>query len=129
MLSYSNSQACCPLNSYWFAGVINVDWLWLSNQLLTQRLQTTCPSSLWVRIQTGTLDSFMWGSYPASLRNVSGSTQVPIRAWNNARKGTWGLPPPVRLERRDMTYTSVFFLYFGNGAGTRLIGKKMCYFD
>jgi hypothetical protein len=43
--------------------------------------------------------------YPASLRNVGGSTQVPVRAWNNARKGTWGLPPPVKLERRDMTYT------------------------
>jgi hypothetical protein len=22
-----------------------------------------------------------------------------------SRKGTWGLPPPVKLERRDMTYT------------------------
>jgi hypothetical protein len=41
---------------------------------------------------------------PASLRNVGGSTQVPVRAWNNARKGTWGLPPPVKLDRRDMTY-------------------------
>jgi hypothetical protein len=51
------------------------------------------------------LDSLMGGSYPASLRNVGGSTQVPVRAWNNARKGTWGLPPPVKLERRDMTYT------------------------
>jgi hypothetical protein len=30
---------------------------------------------------------------------------VPNRAWNNARKGTWGLPPAVKLERRDMTYT------------------------
>jgi hypothetical protein len=47
----------------------------------------------------------MWGSYPASLRNVNGSTQVPVRAWNNARKGTWGLPPPVKLERRNITYT------------------------
>jgi hypothetical protein len=36
---------------------------------------------------------------------VGGSTWVPVRAWNNARKGTWGLPPPVKLERRDMTYT------------------------
>jgi hypothetical protein len=36
-----------------------------------------------------------------SLRNVGGSTQVPVRAWNNARKGT----PPVKLERRQMTYT------------------------
>jgi hypothetical protein len=69
------------------------------------RFYRTSPSPLWVRIPTGTLDSFMWGSYPASLRNVGGSTQVPVRAWNNARKGTWGLPPPVKLERRDMTYT------------------------
>jgi hypothetical protein len=38
------------------------------------------------------LDSFMWGSYPASLRNVGGSTQVPVSAWNNARKGTRGFP-------------------------------------
>jgi hypothetical protein len=45
----------------------------------------------------------MWGSYPAGLRNVGGSTQVLVRAWNNARKGTF--PPPVKLERRDMTYT------------------------
>jgi hypothetical protein len=47
----------------------------------------------------------MWGSYPASLRNVGGSTQVPVREWNNARKGTWGLPPPVKLKHRDMTNT------------------------
>jgi hypothetical protein len=66
---------------------------------------TTCPSPLWVGIPTWTLDSFMWGSYPASLRNVGGSTQVPVRAWNKARTGTWGLPPPVKLERRDMTNT------------------------
>jgi hypothetical protein len=43
--------------------------------------------------------------YPASLRNVGGYIQVPVRAWNNARKGTWGLPPPVKLERRNMTYS------------------------
>jgi hypothetical protein len=60
---------------------------------------------MWVRIPAGTLDSFMWGSYPASLRNVGCSTQVPVRVWNNARNGTWGLPPPVKLERRHMTYT------------------------
>jgi hypothetical protein len=52
---------------------------------------------------TETLESFLWGSYPASLRIVGGSIQVPVRAWNNARKGTWGLPPPVKLE--PMTYT------------------------
>jgi predicted phosphoadenosine phosphosulfate sulfurtransferase len=63
------------------------------------------PLTVWVRIPTKTLDSFMWVSYPASIRNVSSSTQVPVRAWNNARKGTWGLPPPVKLERRDLTYT------------------------
>jgi hypothetical protein len=47
----------------------------------------------------------MWRSYPASLRNVGGSTQVPVRAWNNARKGIWGLPSPVKLERRQITFT------------------------
>jgi hypothetical protein len=50
------------------------------------------------------LDSFMWESYPASLRNVCRSTQVPVRAWN-ARKSTWGLPPPVKLECRHMIFT------------------------
>jgi hypothetical protein len=28
---------------------------------------------------------FMWGSYPASLRNVGGSTRVPVRAWKMHR--------------------------------------------
>jgi hypothetical protein len=55
---------------------------------------------LLVRIPTRTLNYFMWGSYPASLRNVGGSTQVPVHAWNNARKGTWGLSPS-KLKRRD----------------------------
>ena len=43
------------------------------------------PSPLWVWIPLGILDSFMWGSYPASLQNVSGSTLVPTCTWNNAR--------------------------------------------
>jgi hypothetical protein len=68
-------------------------------------LQTTCSSSLWVQIPVGTLDSFMRRSYPASLRNVGGSTQMPVIALNNAWKDTWGLPPPVYMERRHMNYT------------------------
>jgi hypothetical protein len=32
-------------------------------------------------------------------------TSVPVRDWNNARKGTWGLSPQVKLERRHMTCT------------------------
>jgi hypothetical protein len=51
----------------------------------------------------GGLLTYTLGSYPASLRNVGGSTQVPVRARNNTRKGTWGLPPPVKLECRNMT--------------------------
>jgi hypothetical protein len=47
----------------------------------------------------------MWGSYPASLWNVGGSTQVPVPLWNHARKRTWGHPRPVKLGRRHMTYT------------------------
>ena len=49
------------------------------------------------------LDSFMWRSYPAILRNIGGSTQVPACAWNNAQRSTWGLPPPVKLESRHIT--------------------------
>jgi hypothetical protein len=59
-------------------------------------LQNTSLSLLWVWILTGTLNSFMWGSYSASLQNVGGSTQVPVCAWNNAWKDTWGLLPPDR---------------------------------
>ena len=47
--------------------------------------------------------SFMWGIYPNSSRNVIGSTQVPVRPWNNARRGTWGIPPPVKLECGHIT--------------------------
>ena len=31
------------------------------------------PSQLWVQISPGTLDSFMSGSYPATLQNIGGS--------------------------------------------------------
>ena len=44
------------------------------------------------------LDFVMWGSYPASLCNVGGSTQVATCVWNTARRGNWGLPLPVKLE-------------------------------
>ena len=58
------------------------------------------------RIPLGTLYLFMWGSYPASLQNVDGSTQVPTRAWNNIRRDTLGLPPPGKLlENRHITFT------------------------
>jgi hypothetical protein len=66
---------------------------------MAEWLKTTFLSLLWVRILTGTFDSFMWGSYPA------GSTWVPVRAWNNVWKAAWDLPPPVKLEDRHMTYT------------------------
>jgi hypothetical protein len=75
---------------------------------------------------TDTLDSFMWGSYPASLRNVGGSTQVPVRAWNNARKGTWGPPPPVKLERRDMTCTVSMWRKTQNKQTNKQTNKAMC---
>ena len=39
---------------------------------------------------------FMW---------IDSSTQVPARAWNNVRRGTWGLPPTVKLESRHITFT------------------------
>ena len=64
-------------------------------------LRVTCPSPLWVRIPQGTLNSFMWGSFPASLRNVDCSIQV------SARTGIWGLPPPEMLESRYITFTGL----------------------
>jgi hypothetical protein len=70
--------------------------------MLYQMMELVDFTPLWVQIPTGT---FMWGSYQASLWNVGGSIQVAVRAWNNARRSIWGLPPPVKLERRDMTYT------------------------
>jgi hypothetical protein len=39
------------------------------------------------------------------LWNLDGFTQVPICAWNNAWKGAWGFPPPVKPEHRHVTYT------------------------
>jgi hypothetical protein len=65
-------------------------------------LKPLVPHRVW--IPPGALDSFMWGSYPASLWNVGGSTQVSFRAWN-AWKGTWGLPQPVKLESHQITFT------------------------
>jgi hypothetical protein len=48
---------------------------------------------------------FVKGNYPASLRNVGSSFQVPIRAWNNTQRGNWGLPSSVKLKSRLMIYT------------------------
>ena len=44
-------------------------------------------------------------SYPARLGNVGGSTQLPARTWNNARRGTCGLHSPVKRECRHITCT------------------------
>ena len=39
-----------------------------------------------------------------SLWNVGGFIHVPAHAWNNAqRRGTQGLPPPVKLEGHHLT--------------------------
>ena len=75
---------------------------WCSWHLLTKII--TCPSSLWIRVPKGTLDSFMWGSYAASLRNVGGSTQVPL--WVHP-----DLSPPVKLESRHISIC-VMHIYF-----------------
>ena len=44
------------------------------------------------------------GSYPANFLNVDSSPQVPSCALNNTQRGTWGLPPPVKLESHRMTF-------------------------
>jgi hypothetical protein len=70
----------------------------------------------------------MEGSYPASLRNVAGSTRVPVRVWNNVRKGTWGLPPPVKLERLDMTYIVWMWCKTQNKQTTKIICYQSFHF-
>ena len=49
-----------------------------------------------------------WRSYkpliPASLQKIHVSVQVPIFAWNNALRGTWGISPPVKLESPYITF-------------------------
>jgi hypothetical protein len=57
------------------------------------------------KIQTGlkTVQITMVNSI-VILQNVGGFTQVPIHAWNNAWKGTWGLPQAVKLEVQHMTF-------------------------
>ena len=59
---------------------------------------------LWVRIPPETSETVILGSYPATVRNVDCFTEVPARAWNNARRGTRGPPPPVVLEYRHITF-------------------------
>ena len=39
------------------------------------------------------------------IMNVGVSTQVPARAWIDAWRNTWGLPLPVKLEIRQITFT------------------------
>ena len=57
---------------------------WLKVGVLGQVVRVVyLESPLYVWIPSGTLDSLIWGSYPASLRNIDGSTQMPTRAWNN----------------------------------------------
>jgi hypothetical protein len=36
-----------------------------------------------------TFISITWGSYPADLWNVGGSTQIPACAWNNSQRATY----------------------------------------
>jgi hypothetical protein len=62
------------------------------------------PTQCWSDLKLLT-SKVILGGYPASVRNIAGSTKVPIRAQNNARKGTWGLSAPVMLKCRHMTYT------------------------
>jgi hypothetical protein len=37
----------------------------------------------------------------AGLRKVDGSTEVPARALNNDRRGTWGLAPPIKAGKKS----------------------------
>ena len=62
----------------------------------------TLLSALCVRIKLGTLETFtwVWGSYPASLRNVVGFTQLYTHAWNNVRLDT--LPLKALWKARMM---------------------------
>ena len=77
------------------------------------RLRITCPTPLWVRIPPGTLDSFMWGGYPAILRGVGVSTQVhvPARTWNNARRGT---PRSFSTSKAEKSSDNIY-----NGGATK----------
>jgi hypothetical protein len=40
-----------------------------------------------------------------TYNTVNVSTHVPVCVWNNTQRGTWGLPPPVKLEICIMTWT------------------------
>jgi hypothetical protein len=87
---YGNGEKCnCVVICYDFFHFINIKRGLSVAEWLRSLTSNTLPLTLWVRIPTETLDS----------------TQVPVRAGNNARRGTWDLPPPLKLERRQMTYT------------------------
>ena len=89
-----------------WSGASMVEWLESLHRI-------TCPSPLWVQIPPGILDSFMWGSYPASLWNVSSSTQTckmqgtpDIFLYNKSHHITftvlvWHKPQPKEKERNS----------------------------
>ena len=96
----------------------------------------SCPSPLWAWIPPRTLKSFIWACYPASLRNVRGSTLVPARNWNNTQMGIWGLPPPIntgklRYERYcvGMFYETSSKSHLDFGTTTKAIWHLICWCD
>ena len=50
----------------------------------------------------------MWGNHPISFRNDGGFARVPIRVSNNARRVTWGLPPPMKAGKSAYDLSSVW---------------------
>jgi hypothetical protein len=80
------------------------DWL---RSLVSKDLPLTAVASN----AEGTLDSLMWGSYPASIRYIGGSIQVPDRVWYNARESTRGLPPPVKWESGQRSWSNGVLLW------------------
>ena len=62
------------------------------------------PLCLCLPVSPGTIDSMMRGSYPASLRNIDGSTQVPAHDWNNAIwESSYNLSSVVRRKHKQQT--------------------------
>ena len=93
------TKVCCTY-CFYFQGSGICGWV-----VRVVDLESLVPPHCGFECLLGTVDTFMWGRYLASLRNVRGSTELPVCAWNVAGRGTLSLSPPVKLESHHITFT------------------------
>jgi hypothetical protein len=94
------------LLSFWYVGLYLLtgasvaDWL---RSLASNLLPLTSVGSY----RASVFGLFLWECYPASTRNIGGSTWVATCAIKNVQRGIECLPSLVKLESRHMTSNMV----------------------